>query len=142
MFRRRRSLVPVNFSCLHCLAIAGLILSAAAGCGPKDEPVPSATPQVQAEPPPEATALTLEPATTSVPEGAGTALAPNPTGDKAAEAVKVQSRFDRNSVWLSKLSKNDPVLRAQVRAEIQKAGLSQQEIQELRKMAAMYGVSF
>lgn len=132
----------MKFRYFHQLVVVGLIFSAAVGCGSKAEPTPPAAPQVQTEPATEATALTLDPATTSVPEGAGTALAPNPTGDKAAEAVKVQSRFDRNSVWLSKLSKNDPALRAQVRAEIQKAGLSQQEIQELRKTAAMYGVSF
>jgi hypothetical protein len=54
--------------------------------------------------------------------------------------VKSQDRFNRNTDWISKLSSNNPQQRAQVLAEIQKAGLSPAEMQELRKQAQMYGV--
>ena len=41
---------------------------------------------------------------------------------------------------MTKLGKNDPQLRAQVLAEIQRAGLSPAEMQELRRQAQMYGI--
>lgn len=74
--------------------------------------------------------------------GTGTSLAPSLAGDPAKEAVKTQDRFNRNTLWLSKLGRNDPNLRTQVLVEIQRAGLSPAEMQELRTQAAMYGIKF
>ena len=69
-------------------------------------------------------------------------MAPSEKDDAAKTAVKTQNRFNRNSTWLTKLGSNNPQIRAQTAAEIQAAGLSPAEMQELRKQAQMYGIKF
>ncbi len=127
---------------LLCVAISAIFVSQTIGCRKRSKPDPSAvtpseTPAAAAAPAPAATP-DLPPA--SLPTGAGTTLAPSVGGDPDKETVKTQSRFDRNAVWMAKLGKNEPQLRAQVLAEIQRAGLSPAELQELRKQAQMYGI--
>lgn len=100
-------------------------------------PPPSDAAAVQT---PAAPVPSLEPA--NVPTGSGSTIAPSEKDDPAKTAAKTQNRFNRNSVWMAKLGKNDPQVRAQVLAEIQKAGLSPAELQELRKQAQMYGIQF
>ena len=113
------------------------------GCREKPAENVPATSLPQAEAPaPEPEAISLDSSVpVSIPTGTGTALSPNPTGEPAPEAAKAQDRFNRNNVWLAKLAKNDRLVRSQVRAEIQKAGLSPAELAELRKLAEMYRIS-
>lgn len=123
---------------LLCAFVVG-----ASGCKEKPAENVPATSLPQAEAPaPEPEAISLDSsAPVTIPTGTGTALSPNPKGEAAPEAAKAQDRFDRNNVWLAKLAKNDRVVRSQVRAEIQKAGLSPAELAELRKLAEMYRIS-
>lgn len=122
------------------LVAAMLLTGLAAGCRKRK---PAGVPTTESQPPTQATETSIPaqaPPPVSLPTGAGTALAPSNAGDPGKEAVKTQDRFNRNTAWISKLSSNNPQLRAQVLAEIQKAGLSPVELQELRKQAQMYGV--
>lgn len=124
---------------LACVAISAIVASQTTGCRKKNKPdavavAPSEAPATAAV----AAAPELPPA--NLPAGAGTTLAPSAAGDPGQEVVKTQNRFNRNAVWMAKLGKNDPQLRTQVLAEIQKAGLSPVELQELRKQAQMYGI--
>ena len=113
------------------------------GCQEKPAENVPATSLPQAEAPaPEPEAISLDSSVpVSIPTGTGTALSPNPKGEAAPEAAKAQDRFNRNNVWLARLAKNDRLVRSQVRAEIQKAGLSPAELAELRKLAEMYRIS-
>ena len=123
------------------IAFVGLLILSNA-CRKKSPPVtaPADPAPVQAPATPAVAAPAPEPA--NVPTGAGTKLAPTEKDDAVKAAAKTQDRFNRNSLWMAKLGKNDPQLRAQVLAEIQKAGLSPAEMQELRKQAQMYGIKF
>ena len=125
------------------IVLACALVCGASGCQEKPAENVPAPPSPQAEAPaPEPEAISLDSSTpVSIPTGTGTALSPNPQGEAAPEAAKAQDRFNRNSEWLAKLAKNDRVLRSQVRAEIQKAGLSPAELAELRKLAEMYRIS-
>ncbi len=116
-----------------------LLTGLTSGCRkrkPATEAVPEPAPAAPATP----AAPAQAPAPVSLPTGEGSKLAPNAKGEPAKEAAKTQDRFNRNTGWISKLSGNNPQLRAQALAEIQKAGLSPAEMQELRKQAQMYGV--
>lgn len=106
------------------------------------KPSPTATVTPSAETPVSSTSAVSDPSTplANLTAGTGTSLAPSLAGDPAKEAVKTQNRFNRNTLWLSKLGRNDPNLRTQVLMEIQRAGLSPAEMQELRTQAAMYGI--
>lgn len=117
------------------LLLAGL----SAGCR-KRKPAAGPAPESQLAAPATAAAAVPAPLPVDLPTGEGSKLAPSATGEVAKEAVKTQDRFNRNTVWLSKLGSSNPQLRSQALAEIQKAGLSPAEMQELRKQAQMYGV--
>ncbi len=124
---------------LLCVALASLFASQTIGCRKRNKPNAESIPPSEAPAaPPVAAAADQPPA--SLPTGAGTPLAPNAAGNPGQETLKTQNRFNRNSLWMTKLGKNDPQLRAQVLAEIQTAGLSPAEMQELRKQAQMYGI--
>lgn len=90
---------------------------------------------------PTAPAVARDQTPANIPPGAGSSIAPSSTDDEAKAAIKSQDRFNRNTVWLSKLGENDPQIRAQVLVEIQKAGLSAAEMQELRAQARQYGIN-
>ena len=128
---------------LVLLTITMLLASPATGCRKRTKPdiAVTAPSETRADPAPAAATPAPAPPPANLPTGGGTKLAPSESGDAGKEAVKTQSRFDRNTVWMSKLGKNDPQLRAQVLAEMQKAGLSPAELQELRKQAQMYGIN-
>jgi hypothetical protein len=109
------------------------------GCRKREQPAPEAAPTAESAATPAVAPPTAGPEAT-LPTGPGTSLAPSNAGDPGKEAVKTQSRFNRNTGWLTKLAQNNPQLRSQVLAEIQKAGLSAAEMQELRKQAQLYGI--
>lgn len=127
---------------LSAVAVAVLIVLSAAcrrksPSTPQSAPTPSDVTAVQTP-----AAPTPSPEPVNVPTGSGSNLAPSEKDDPTKSATKTQDRFNRNSVWMANLGKKDPQLRAQVLAEIQKAGLSPAELQELRKQAQMYGIKF
>lgn len=123
---------------LCCVALTALLATQATGCRKRTPPTPPAPDPSEAPVAAEPAAAVQAPV--HLPTGSGSSLAPSIAGEPAKEAVKTQDRFNRNSTWMSKLSQNNPQLRAQVLAEIQRAGLSPAEMQELRKQAQMYGV--
>lgn len=125
--------------CSALTFVLALVVSLTAGCRKRKALTAPASDPAADAPASEPAATPAAPAPV-LPAGPGTALAPSPAGDPAQEAVKTQDRFNRNTGWISKLSGNDPRTRAQALAEIQKAGLSPAEMQELRKQAQMYGV--
>ena len=117
-----------------------LLAGLASGCR-KHKPVSAPAPESQAAATvAEAPAPAPAPPPANLPTGAGTTLAPSAAGDPDKETVKTQDRFNRNSIWMAKLGRNDPQLRAQVLGEIQRAGLSPAELHELRRQAQMYGI--
>lgn len=123
-----------------CFGAIGLTVLSVSACRRRAKADPPVVPPPPIESPTADASAPRGPAPANIRTGAGSSLAASASGDEAKEAVKTQGRFNRNSVWLSKLGENDPQVRAQVLAEIQKAGLSPAELQELHSQARQYGI--